>query len=242
MTFPRIAVWLVGLNVGVWMFLSLLSFMLPVGYFEALLRFGFELPASPAIFVGRPWTLVTYAFAQLSFLHLFFNCIVVGWGTVLVASAVGTARALAVYFAGAIAGGVAFMIVSAFMPAEHEFLIGSSAAAMGLVGSVACLMPQRVVEVLPGLSVRLLWICIALIAVDIILAIAPLNPARVAHLGGACAGALAAVIIRFLSVRKEKKGKVPDHILKKVRQSGLSSLTAQERMRLFDLRSAHKFK
>lgn len=241
-TFPRIAVWLVGGNAGVWIILSLLSVILSPDSFKALLQSAFELPASLSAFSHCPWTVVTYAFAQLSFLHLLFNCIVIMCATVLLSSVAGALRIVVIYFAGAVSGGAAFIIASSFMHDEHGFLIGASASAMALIGAMAVLMPDRTVSVIPGFSMRLLWICVALIAMDLILAVAPFNPARFAHVGGACAGALIVFLHRFFSNGSARNNSIPDDVMKKVRQSGLSSLSAQERLRLFNFRAARKTK
>lgn len=240
----KIAAALVLVNAGVWLVVSVLSFLLTPEQFVGLLQTVFEFPAKVSVFVKQPWTIVTYAFAQISFWHLFFNCMVIGFGASFLSSYFGSRRTLIVYLAGALFGALSFMIASLVVKGEGDgdFLIGSSASAMALVGALAVLLPEKRINILPGVAVRLLWICMALIGMDIILSVAPLNPARIAHVGGAFSGIMFALIFRLVSNRSGSGDVIPEEILRKARKSGINSLTTRERLRLFNLRDSRKSK
>ena len=103
---------IVWINIGVFVALRLLAI---VGVFSGnpslinTILLWVELPSSPAVLVTRPWTLISYMFAQYDLLHIVFNMLWLYWfGTMF--RMVGTSRQLLVlYLYGGIAGAVLFL-------------------------------------------------------------------------------------------------------------------------------------
>lgn len=76
---------LIYINIAVYVALKLLWLLLPdvPADFEAVLQW-IALPASAADALPRPWTLLSYSFVQVDFIHLLVNMLWLGWfGTIL---------------------------------------------------------------------------------------------------------------------------------------------------------------
>lgn len=232
---PRLTAIVVGVNVGVWVLLALISFCVDTDTFAAVLGYLFELPAEPMTLAARPWTVLTYSIAQLHPLHLLLNCLVLAWAVNGLARHFKATRVFSVYIMGAVGGASAYVVASWLNGHTYGTLIGASASAMALVAALAVVAPKEGRIVFGPMDIRVenRWICIALIVVDLTLSIAPFNAARFSHLGGAVAGVLLALWFLKDSKRNCANKPLPESVVNKVRQSGLSSLTEQERKMIF---------
>lgn len=104
-----------------------------------------QLPSNPATLATRPWTIVTYMFAQYDVLHILFNLLWLYWfGTLFMM--VATQRQLfALYILGGLGGALLFLVSYAVMPVfafHNAMLIGSSASVIAIVTATAILMPD----------------------------------------------------------------------------------------------------
>lgn len=231
---PRITTWIVGANAAVWLLLVMLSFCVDSETFVVVLGDVFELPSSLWLALHRPWTMLTYAFAQLHPLHLLLNCVVIAWTVSVLTERLNFKRIIGVYVCGALSGAVVYIFSSWLVGESGGTLIGASASAMALVGSLAVIAPNGRTSVLPGIELTNKWICISLIIIDVILSISPFNAARMSHLGGAAGGTLLSMLFLRHSLRTPSNRSIPEHVVNKVRQSGFSSLTEKERKQIFN--------
>jgi len=275
------AVRLVFINVGVFLILRIVSLVFTLGGADVqthLLQW-IELPSSLYGVAMRPWTVVTYMFAQYDVFHLLFNVLWLYWFGALFLYC-GTPRQLvALYIYGGLAGAVLYMVAFACLPyfyGSYGWLIGSSASVLAIVVATAWRMPDYKVGLLFIGDVSLKWIAAVTVLISLLSIPGGNAGGNIAHLGGAAIGAVYgmamgrgrditaafnAVIDRIVNMagrvadmsrrrhQAEPSGASPasgtgsprtdeetlDIILDKIKKSGYSALTADERKRLFDV-------
>ena len=156
-----------------------------------------ELPSTIGALLTRPWTLITYMFAQYDLLHIVFNMLWLYWfGTMF--RMVCTSRQLFVlYIYGGLAGAVLFLAGYNTLPLFHGnhygSLIGSSAAVIAIVTAVAILMPHFKMHMLFIGAVSVKWIALATIVLVLIGVTGSNAGGEIAHLGGILTGLLFAL-------------------------------------------------
>jgi len=149
-------------------------------------------PSSLDHLLVRPWTLITYAFTHQQFLHLLFNMLMLYWFGNILADFAGNKRILPVYVLGALVGAVIFIAGYNLLPVLRAGIglpmIGASAGVLALVVAAATLVPDYSIVLFLIGSVKLKWLALALVIIDIISL--PLSNAggHLAHLGGALSG------------------------------------------------------
>lgn len=147
-------------------------------------------PAELTSLAARPWTLITYMFYHQGFLHLFFNLIVLFFGGRLFTSFLSGKKLTLTYFLGGLTGALFFIGAYNFFPVfasslPYSLALGASASVLAIMVAAASYKPnQEVVLFLFG-TVRLKYIALALVVIDV-LSIQQGNPGgHIAHLGGA---------------------------------------------------------
>ena len=96
----------------------------------------FQIPALFNEFLGRPWTIVTYAFMHdmSDIWHIIFNMLVLYWFGRLFVEYLGSDKFIAVYVLGAISGAVAFLLAYNTIPI---FIQQANSGLLGMVGASA---------------------------------------------------------------------------------------------------------
>lgn len=151
------------------------------------------IPANSNLFINRPWTVLTYMFTHENFLHILFNLLAFYWFSKLFLMYYSQRQLLGVYILGGIAGAVfyfsAFNLIPVFAKySELSIALGASASVMAIVFSVALLVPNQEVYLLFFGQVKLKFLAITFIILDIISI--PISNAggHIAHIGGAIMG------------------------------------------------------
>ena len=99
-------------------------------------------PANLEVLARRPWTLVTYMFLHLDFIHILFNLLWLYWfGTVFIQE-LGLKKLLSTYLLGGLAGGILYVIFynlfNVFEGVRGESIaLGASASVMAVVVAAA---------------------------------------------------------------------------------------------------------
>ena len=234
-----------------------------------------EMPSYLPDLAVRPWTVLTYMFAQYDVMHILFNMLWLYWFGVLFQDICGGRALLRLYLLGGIAGALFFLLaVNLIMPSmSHSWLIGSSAGVIAIVAATAIKMPDFRFNLLFLGPVALKWIAIVTIVLDLIGVKGANVGGHIAHLGGAVVGAAYAllqrkgtditrpieIVLNFFSrigtARPRVKTKGPhreskaeierdrarlDEILEKIKHSGYSALTQEERRMLFEISNREK--
>ena len=93
---------------------------------------------------GAWWQLITHAFLHGSIWHLLFNMAGLWFAGRIVERVMGTGRFLALYFACAIAGGIAQLLLEG----GRSLLLGASGAVCGVILAFATIFPEAQIVML----------------------------------------------------------------------------------------------
>ncbi|TRX49827.1 rhomboid family intramembrane serine protease [Fulvivirga sp. M361] len=189
---------LIIINVVVFLFLAITwVFSSWFGFPEAFsfIYDQFTIPPSFAEFVTRPWTLFTYAFAHSleGIFHILFNMLIFYWFAKLVIEYLGSDKVISLYVLGALAGGIAYLLVYNLVPfyverSDFSGMVGASAAVYAVVVAAATLMPNYTFFLLFLGPVKIKYIAAFYIVLSFLGSVGANAGGNVAHLGGALMG------------------------------------------------------
>ena len=140
----------------------------------------------------RPWTLITYSFLHGSFMHILWNMVLLYFVSRMYLNLFSEQQFLKNYLLGVLVGGLVFLIGYNLFPVFNGMyppLVGASAGVMAILIFVATYTPNQEVRLL-FINVKLQYIGIALVVVDILQIPNGNAGGRLAHLGGAFIGFL----------------------------------------------------
>lgn len=193
---------LIFINAGVFLTLRIIAVICHLGnipdWQHAILKYV-ELPSRPELLAMRPWTILTYMFAQFDVLHIMFNMLWLYWFGAIFLSINTQKRLLALYLFGGIGGGLVYFLAYNTLPALigiNAGLIGASAAVIAIVVATAIMMPDYKVPLLFLGPVSLKWIAIATLAIDFLSITGQNGGGHISHIGGALTGAAFALAMR----------------------------------------------
>lgn len=146
------------------------------------------LPASFTDFIHRPWTIITYMFLHIGFMHILFNMLWLYWMGRIFAEYMGEKRLLYTYIIGGICGGLLFMLVYGVAYPIPVDLLGASAGIMAVIVAVAGLLPNYEMVLLFIGPVKLKYIAIAAFLLSSVVDFSVNSGGKVSHIGGAIYG------------------------------------------------------
>lgn len=158
-------------------------------------------PSSFQLLLSKPWTIITYMFVQEGFWHLFFNMIWLYWfGTIFLQFIPGK-KIYILYLFGGLAGAFIFIIAFNVFPVFLSSIgsataIGASAAVLAVTVATAILVPEYTVNLLFIGSVKIKYIAIFTVILDLLMIRSGNAGGHFAHLGGALAGLIYTVSIK----------------------------------------------
>lgn len=150
----------------------------------------FELSPKWSVLLIRPWTLFTYGFMHGSFGHILWNMILLYFSAQLFLNLFSTQRFINVYFLGILVGGLVFLMSYTIFPVfagTYPPLIGSSAGVMAVLIFSCTYTPQQEVRLL-FFNVKLLYLGIGLVVLDVLQIPTGNAGGHLAHIGGAALG------------------------------------------------------
>lgn len=151
------------------------------------------LPASIPVFVTKPWTIFTYMFLHEGFFHLLFNMIMLYFGGLIFQEYLSQQKLLWTYILGGIFGGLFFVTAFNVFPAfssvtNISIAMGASASVLAIIIAISTYVPDYTVHLFLIGKLKLKYLAIAFILIDL-LSISADNPGgHIAHLGGALWG------------------------------------------------------
>ncbi len=169
-----------------------------------LVRNWLMVPASIDKLITRPWTILTYMFLHLDFLHILFNLLWFYWFGRIFLHYFNQKQLVGVYLWGGLAGALLYILAfnlfpvfSEHLPASHA--LGASAAVMAVAVAISFYVPDYTLNLIFLGPVRIKYIVLFFIITDILTI--PLSNAggHIAHLGGAFFG--------YLFASRYKQGK-----------------------------------
>ena len=203
---------------------------------------------------GDWWEFVTYLFLHGSMLHLVLNMMSLYLIGPELERSMGPKHFLILYFLSGILGGAGWLAIT--YPQEG-YCVGASGAIFGILGAFAALFPNAQIVLLPLFIPMRAWIFVLIMLfMQLVLFLSPGagGVAYMAHLGGALAGYVYALVVfrpahageawnqaagswrNFRSKRREEAESAQsvevDRILDKIANEGIHTLTALERRQL----------
>ncbi|HOE04243.1 MAG TPA: rhomboid family intramembrane serine protease [Bacteroidales bacterium] len=154
-----------------------------------------EIPADFSLLLSRPWTLITYMFTHFGFLHILFNVLTLYWFGKLFLQYMTQRQLLGVYLSGGIWGGLFFVLSYNVFPAFKSVVgeataVGASASVMAIIFTVATLVPKHEIHMMFIGKVKLIYLALAVVIIDVVSIPYGNAGGHIAHLGGAAFGVL----------------------------------------------------
>jgi membrane associated rhomboid family serine protease len=259
----------IGINVLIFVVFALLNipfFLSGKGgvMYDALIREYAGFPASLSKLPTRFYTIITYQFFHDGLWHILFNMLWLFWLGNIFLDFLKPRQFHFVYLAGGIAGALFYLLAYNIFPVFAEVrpdatVIGSSAAVMAVIVATATLLPDYSMRLLLFGEVKLKYLALAYIVLDLIAIASKDAGGSFAHIGGAVLGFTYIKLLKGgadwskifkrkpkLRVVKNDSGKQTgrkqnegvnqeeiDRILDKISKTGYDKLSKQEKETLF---------
>ncbi len=185
---------LIYINAGIFLVVALVNlflvlFKMDSGHWMNYLMF----PASFMQFITQPWTLITYMFMHAGILHILFNMLWLYWFGRLFLNFFSAKHLRGLYLLGGIAGAALYMVAYNLFPYFEDavyssYLLGASASVLAIVVATAVREPNYPVQFMFIGTVRLKYVALFMVVLDLLFITADNAGGHLAHLGGALAG------------------------------------------------------
>ena len=186
---------LILINVAVFVIVNIISlpFILFLKENPIDLVSWLSLYASPKNLLYHPWGIITYMFLHEGFFHILFNMLFLYWFGQIVQDMIGKPKILPIYIFGGIAGGLLFILAYNFLPLFGNVVasascIGASAGVMAIVFAAATIAPDHQIGLMFLGPVKIKWIALVYLILDLIGIQNGNAGGHIAHLGGALFG------------------------------------------------------
>jgi len=194
------------INIAVWVIIALITnmaflFSTPEAGTTGLYKLHLSeylssvlaLPASVMGFLDKPWTLLSYMFLHFDFMHILFNMLWLYWFGVIFVQYLSQRQLLATYIFGGIAGGLLYMLSYNVFPVfnlvrDSALAMGASASILAIVVAISFYVPNYTVNLLFIGPVRIKYIALITIGLDLLMINSGNAGGHIAHLGGALWG------------------------------------------------------
>lgn len=165
-------------------------FQVNFGFIQDWLSF----PNNLLTYVQRPWTIITYGFLHSGFSHILWNMLFLYWFAPVFLNIHNGRRFLNVYMLGIIFGALAYMLAYALFPAfqgNNSSMVGASAAVYAVMVAATVQSPNYSFRLMfIPVNIKLWWICVGKIILDVLSLKSGNAGGHFAHLGGAAIGYL----------------------------------------------------
>ena len=252
----------IGINILIFIAAGLLGVVLTFsgnrGWVEFQIQEYFAFPATLSVLPIKFYTVLTYQFFHDGFLHILFNMLWLYWIGQIFLDFLKPRQFHFIYLGGGILGALTFLLLYNVIPAfstQRATLIGSSASVMAILAATATLVPDYSIRLLLIGELKLKYLILVYVILDIIGTAGTNAGGSIAHLGGAAFGFIFIKMLQSgkdwstIFKRKPKlkvvKNKAPkrndvnvnqkevDAILDKISKSGYDQLSKEEKETLF---------
>lgn len=198
---------LIYINMAVFLVIKILAvfaFLLNTNSTTFPLVYWFSVPADLSLLKFRPWTLFTYMFLHEGFLHILFNMLWLYWFGKIFLQYLSEKQLLNVYILGGLAGALLYILAFNAFPVfrgvvPNSFALGASASVLAIVIAISVYVPDYTIHLMFIGSVKLKYIAVASILIDILSIAGSNSGGHIAHLGGAFFG--------YLFISRLRKGR-----------------------------------
>lgn len=259
-----VALWIVAVNVAVFVGLRLTAIVLRFSGADMSIDTIIDelmLSSSGDDILHRPWTLLTYMFVQYDVVHLLINMLWLYAFAAVVAKAVGGRRLWAIYIIGGLGGATGYLAATYLYPSGvGSGLVGASASALAVMGAAMVRCPRQKFNLFFFGEVTLKVLGLIFILLVVAATGSDEYGCHLAHAGGLAVGIVMALrwkrstaharsrqfrpfIVSKPMPGTDKTKATPvsdatlDQLLDKIRTSGYGSLSEAERQRLFKISS-----
>jgi len=186
---------LIIINVAIWlsiMFLGVLFDLFNVNFIENVINW-LAVPASVSKLITRPWTLITYMFLHYDFWHILFNMLWLFWFGRIFLEYLNEKQLLTTYIVGGLAGALFYILSFNIFPKFQDaylnsVALGASASVMAIVVAISYYVPNYRIHLLFLGPVKIIYIAIFSVVLDILMIRSANSGGHLAHLGGAVWG------------------------------------------------------
>ena len=193
---------LIYINLGVFLLVQIagLIFFLS-GQENNLLVDYLSVPADINALALQPWSIFTYMFLHEGFMHILFNLLWFFWFGRIFLEFLDYKKLLSLYIYGGIFGAIFFIIAynlfPVFDPIKHySVALGASASVLAIVIAISTYVPNYTINLMFIGAVKIKYIAMFSIILDILSISGGNVGGHIAHLGGALFGYLFALQLR----------------------------------------------
>lgn len=152
-------------------------------------------PADTTALQSKPWTLFTYMFFHQDFLHILFNLLWLYWFGQIFLEYLSQKNLVGVYILGGLSGGIVYIIAFNALSVFSEMVpmaiaLGASASVLAIVIAISTLKPNHTIYLLFLGAVKLKYLALFTVLLDIISIPTSNAGGHIAHIGGALFGFL----------------------------------------------------
>ena len=184
------------INIIVFISVSFIQVILTISglsSFFTLLINKLMLPASLGTFILQPWSIISYFFLHMNFMHILWNMLFLYWFGKIISDNIGNNALISLYVLGGIIGGLFYMATYNIIPYYGErvsdsLMLGASAGVFSVVVGSATLMPNYTFYLLLLGPVRIKYIALFYVLLSFFDVAGSNAGGEIAHLGGAFIG------------------------------------------------------
>lgn len=149
-------------------------------------------PSLPSELLYKPWTIITYMFTHFNIWHILFNMLMLYWFGRIFMQYLTARQLLSTYLLGGLAGAVLYIAFINGFPGLREYLggamLGASASIMAIVVAISFYVPNYTIYLFFLGPVKLKYIAIVFVIMDVLMIASDNAGGNIAHLGGAIYG------------------------------------------------------
>ena len=162
------------------------------------------LPANITSLVKQPWSIISYMFLHNGLFHILFNMIWLHFAGKIFLQHLNGKQLLTTYILGGITGGLVFILAYNYIPifqdlSSNAVAVGASASVLAIMIAIATYAPRYAVQFPFFGFVKLKYIAIFIITIDLLNIPNSNAGGHLAHIGGAIFG--------YIYITQMKKGK-----------------------------------
>ena len=187
---------LIYLNLGLFLAVQIVRIVLVLSdsdeQFDSFIGY-LAIPANLEVLARRPWTVLSYMFLHVDFIHILVNLLWLYWFGSVFTQLLGLKKLLSTYLLGGIAGGLLYVlfynIFSVFdQVRDGSIAMGASASVIAVVVATATYNPDRRMHLVLIGPVKIVYIAIVMFIFTSLVDFSVNTGGKIAHIGGAIMG------------------------------------------------------
>ena len=189
---------LIYINIGVFLAVQIVRIVLflsnRIEYFDVFERW-IAIPSNLNTLAQRPWTIITYMFFHVDFIHILFNLLWLYFLGRVFIEEMGLKKLLGIYLLGGMAGGLLYVAFYNLFPVfepvvEQSIALGASASVTAIIMAACFYRPDRRIHLVLIGPVRLMYVGLIMLVITSLVDFTSNTGGKIAHLGGALTGLL----------------------------------------------------